>query len=175
MKSSTFENGSYRSVRYRSVRAATVVGVHVAKLTFKAKPSKDKPEHEKVIPVWTSCRTGIVFDRVCFVRVSPKWALYMINGKAYGVPHSQLHEDSEIYYIPADFEMNIRAKVPGKLVVKGWIVARLREEHKDMAALLRDAGIELNEYGRPADDDETAIEDAYYEDPGFRYDRDFWD
>ncbi len=138
------------------------------RISGKAKGNKAEPEYEPVIPRLTADATGVIFERVCWVRCSPKWALYMINGKGYGIPHSQIHEDSEVYYIAADFDMSVRPKRPCTLVAKTWIIAQKQDEHKELLTMLEDAGIFLNEYGKQVDTDCPGY--FYDDDNEFRYD-----
>lgn len=107
-----------------------------------------KKEYEPVVPQLVSGNTGVLFRRVCWIRCTPKSATYMINGKAYVIPHSQVHDDSESYYVAADYEMSTRCKKPCNLVVKTWLIAQKQYEIKEMAEMLFDAGIYLNEYGK---------------------------
>lgn len=59
--------------------------------------------------------SGVVFERVQVKHATDKAMLCVIDGDEHWVPHSQVHDDSDVYY-----EDGKVIGDGGKLVVKPW-------------------------------------------------------
>jgi len=64
---------------------------------------------------------GVTLDNAQVLRCTAKAALYDLDGGIeVWIPHSQVHDDSELYYDEQAGEMN---EERGKLVVTSWIAS----------------------------------------------------
>ncbi len=63
---------------------------------------------------------GVSFEGVKVVRCTPKAMLVSIEGEDHWIPHSQVHDDSEVFM---DDKLAVQGS-PGKLVVKAWFAKK---------------------------------------------------
>lgn len=61
---------------------------------------------------------GVAFDDVEVLRCTAKAAQYNIAGESVWIPHSQVHDDSELYY---DERGAVMSDDSGRLVITRWI------------------------------------------------------
>ncbi|NIR31689.1 MAG: hypothetical protein GWN84_20730 [Gammaproteobacteria bacterium] len=65
---------------------------------------------------------GVVVDAATVLRCTAKAALYeLADGTELWIPHSQVHDDSEVFYDEDKAEMNTEH---GRLVVTSWIAKK---------------------------------------------------
>lgn len=117
-----------------------------------------KRTYPEVVASMTPCETGVLLSNVCWTRCSAKAALYMVEGRGYWFPHSQIHADSEIFYKVNDYSMNIKPKVSATVAITVWLAQRLAEEKPALATLFD--GLDLTQQ----DPDSDPFNEAWYYD-----------
>lgn len=73
-------------------------------------------------PIRDEDDTGVAFDDVIVVRYTDRAALYDFGDFEYWVPHSCIHEDSELFYVELSHTMSYDD--PSRLVVQAWFARR---------------------------------------------------